>query len=193
MNGGYMAKGENIYVERKLLKSKAFLSLKTPTSCKVLFLFLYKRQFMQVGSRSSKRKWQIINNGQIEFTYLEANRYEISDSAFRRAIDELRNKGFIDIAETGQGIHKVKNLYSISDRWRDYGAENYRPPKKRNKGPVNRGFQKGNRLGRNCKKRPTVADNNGSTVADNNKSYKGQKIMLSVEHSEKPQNNLNAF
>ena len=145
-------KGKNIWIERDLLRSKAYHALNKPTSYKVLAIFWTKRQFAKL-KRSDKQQWNIINNGQIEFTFLEAERdYGISTGAFRNAIDELREKGFIDIAATGQGVFKVTNLYSISDRWRKYGTDEYEPPKARRRGPINRGFQKGNKLGRNCKK-----------------------------------------
>ncbi len=74
-------------------------------------------------------------------------------------------KGFIDIAATGMGVHKVTTFYSISDRWRLYGTSDYEEPKPRLKGPINRGFQKGNTFGRNCKKKSTVAEQHSSTVA----------------------------
>jgi len=150
---GKNRKGRNIWFDRGLLESKAFLALGTATAHKVLAIFWTKRQFEQVG-RKGKEQWDIVNNGEIVFTYVEAeNRYGILPGAFRTAIDELRVKGFIDIAETGTGTHKVKTLYSISDRWRKYGTPEYQAPKARPKGPINRGFQKGNRYGRNSRKK----------------------------------------
>ena len=152
-------------LEQRLLKSKAYRSLKTPTSYFVLGIFMTKRQLAKVG-RKGKERWDITNNGEIEFTYIEAKeKYSISDGAFRNAIDELREKGFIDIAESGAGLYKSANKYSISDRWKLYGTQQYEKPKPRPKGPINRGFKKGNQYGRKCKKKnSTVADNNGSTV-----------------------------
>jgi len=140
-----------VVIEKRLLRSKAYRSLRTPTAYFVLGIFWSKRQMTQVG-RPGKRQWVIANNGEIEFTYPEAERkYGISGSAFRKAIDELRDKGFIDIAESGAGLYKAKNLYSISDRWPLYGTPEYEPPKPRPRGPVNKGFRQGNRHGRNCK------------------------------------------
>jgi hypothetical protein len=159
-----MGKGENIWIERRLIQSKVFLSL-TPTAIKVLLIFFTKRQCERVG-RKGKEQWTIINNGEITFTYKEAeNKYGISESAFGCAIDKLISKGFIDIAASGMGVHKVTTLYSISDRWRLYGTPDYEQPKPRPKKPINRGFQKGNTLGRNCKKKSTVAEQHSSTVA----------------------------
>lgn len=154
----------NFWIERRLARSKVCLSL-TATAYKVLMIFFTKRQCEQVG-RKGKEQWTIKNNGEITFTYKEAkNKYGFSESAFRCAIDELISKGFIDIAASGVGVHKVTTKYSISDRWRLYGTPEYQQPKPRPKRPINRGFQKGNTLGRNCKKKSTVAEQHSSTVA----------------------------
>ena len=48
---------------------------------------------------------------------------------------------------------------------------------------MNRGFQKGNRLGCHSKKNLTVADNKGSTVADNKGGANQSKSVLPDEHS----------
>ena len=147
-----------VVIEQRLLKSKAYRSLRTPTAYFVLGIFMTKRQLVKVGRRG-KEQWDITNNGEIVFTYKEAKeKYCISSGAFRDAIDELRDKGFIDIEATGMGVHKVTTFFSIDDRWKLYGTPEYKEPKPRPEGPINRGFQKGNQFGRNCreKKNPTV-------------------------------------
>jgi len=160
-----MGKGQNIWFPRALIESKAYAAIKIATAHRVLAIFFTKRQFESFG-RKGKEQWTIKNNGEITFTYREAkNKYRISESAFGDAINELVEKGFIDIASTGMGVHKVTTLYSISDRWRLYGAPEYEKPKPRPKRPINRGFQKGNQYGRNCKKKSTVAKQHSSTVA----------------------------
>lgn len=155
------------FIEQRLLKSKAYRGLRTPTAYFVLGIFWTKRQMTRVG-RSGKKQWVIANNGEIVFTYEEAKtKYGISYGAFRRAIDELLDKGFIDIAESGAGLHKSANLYSISERWKLYGTEKYKTPKPRPRTPINKGFQKGNRYGRNYRKETnsTVTGQHSSTVA----------------------------
>ena len=133
------------------MKSKAYRSLRKPASYFVLGIFMTKRKMIQVG-RKGKECWVIENNGEIEFTYGEAkSKYGIT--TFKDAIDELMEKGFLDVAETGMGVHKVKTLYSLSDRWKLYGTPQYEKPKPRPQGSINRGFQKGNQYGRNCKQR----------------------------------------
>ena len=163
----YKKRSKVVVFEQRLLKSRAYRSLRTPTAYFVFGIFMTKRQLTKVG-RKGKEQWDIINNGEITFTYIEANeKYDISAGAFRDAIDELREKGFIDIAESGAGLYKSANLYNISDRWKLYGTEDFLKPKPRPKGPLNKGFKKGNKYGRNCnKKNSTVTDNNGSTVTD---------------------------
>ena len=148
------AKNVNIWFEKQLINSKAFVELNTATAHKVLAIFFTKRQYEPDGIGRWK-KWAIKNNGEIIFTYKEAKKKlgVRSDRTFAKAIDELREKGFIDIASTGMGVHKVVTLYSISDRWKLYGTPEYKQPKPRPKKPINRGFQKGNQYGRNCKKR----------------------------------------
>lgn len=130
------------------------MALRKATAHKVLAIFWTKRQMAKVGRRG-KEQWDIANNGEIIFKYKKEakEKYCMSSGAFRNAIDELREKGFIDIAATGMGVHKVTTLYRISDRWKLYGTPEYEPPKPRPKGPINRGFQKGNQYGRNCKKK----------------------------------------
>ena len=104
--------------------------------------------------RSGKKQWSIANNNEIIFTYIEAkDKYGFSNFAFRTAIDELREKGFIDIFQSGAGTYKAANNYSLSDRWTLYGTDDYKKPKPRTKGPINRGFQKGNQYGQNCRKK----------------------------------------
>lgn len=149
-------KSSQIYFARQLLESKAFKKIKTANTHKVLAMFWIRRQCKRTG-RQGKEKFIITNNGEIEFTYPEAkNKLQITSATFRNSIDELRALGFIDIAEYGGGLHKSKNLYSISNRWKLYGTTEYKQPKPRPKAATNRGFQNGNQLGRNCKKTKTT-------------------------------------
>ena len=152
-------KSAPIWFSKALLESEAFRALATANAHKVLAMFYIKRQYSKIG-RQGKERWKIVNNGEIEFTYPESKKkLGITDGTFRNAIDELRIKGFIDIAEYGGGLNKSKNLYEISDRWKLYGTPEYKPPKPRPKPATSKGFQKGNQLGRNCKnKKTTVKD-----------------------------------
>jgi hypothetical protein len=168
--------GKNIWFSKELIESKAYAAIKTATAHKILSYFFLKRQFELIG-RQGKEQWDIKNNGEIVFTYKEAQwRYGIAETSFGNAIDELLDKGFIDIVASGQGTYKVTNFYAISDRWRFYGTSDYEKPKLRTGKPINRGFQKGNQYGRNCleKKNITVAGQHSSTVTGQHSYPQGQ-------------------
>ena len=160
-----MGQGDNVWISVRVIRSPAFRALRTATAHVVLAAFWTKRQMVQVGRRG-KKHWRVANNDEITFTYREARgKWGICDSTFRDAVDELRDKGFVDIAESGAGLYKSTNKYRLSERWRLYGTEGYEPPKPRPKGPINRGFKRGNQLGRNARKqKSTVAEQHGSTV-----------------------------
>ncbi len=116
-----------ICIERKLLKSEAWWAL-TGAAPQVMTGFLVRRQFNEVRSPGGRRSsWVIINNGQIEFTYAEAKgKYGVTNPRFTRAIDQLVEVGFIDIAKQGGGMLKNKTLYAISDRWEKFGTEEFK-------------------------------------------------------------------
>ncbi|MFC1739443.1 hypothetical protein ACFL1G_10400 [Planctomycetota bacterium] len=148
-----MSKSETwtgIWLKRRLILSEAFRALKTSSSHVVLMIFMSKRDMQEAGL-GKRKEWIIQNNGEITFTYKEAEqKYGISNSRFTKALDELIDKGFIDIAAPGVGVYKLSTLYSISERWKDYGTPDF-VKKERKKGTINRGFQIGNRYGRNCR------------------------------------------
>ena len=115
-----------IVVERALLKSKAFRVLNR-TAKNVFFDFLMKCRVKgrkaQPGRKSER---DILNNGELEYTYSEAEKKDISRTSFMRALDELIGKGFIDVAHSGAGgVKGDKSKYGISERWREWGTDNF--------------------------------------------------------------------
>ena len=75
-------------------------------------------------------EWIIENNGEIVYPYHEAERKGINRRNFRNAIDELIQKGFLDINHSGSGGRKGDvSTYWIDDRWQDYETDKFRPPK----------------------------------------------------------------
>jgi hypothetical protein len=121
-------KWDRMFVSRRMIKSKAFLDLKTAPACKVFLIFLSKCRVEKVQTRpmSREKEWCITNNGEIQFTYAEADsKYCISAGKFTRAIDELLRVGLIDITKTGMGLHKDVTLYAISDRWEKFGTDEF--------------------------------------------------------------------
>ena len=131
-----------IYIpERELLFSKAYLTLsgKAP---QVYLIFLCKRKMVKLDRR--KNDWLIENNGKITFTYREAEELGISRQTFARAIDQLIEHGFIDIAKTGAGLYKAATFYAISERWKKFGTPDFEV-QRRKKRRKHFGFQRGHR------------------------------------------------
>lgn len=88
--------------------------------------------------QGKRKEWVITNNGKITFYYSEAEeKYSISRGAFNRAIKQLVEYGFIDIARPSIGWARIPTLYTISDRWKKYGTEQFveinKKPRKGNK------------------------------------------------------------
>jgi hypothetical protein len=122
-------------------------------------IFLNKRVMGRVqGSKARRKKEYVVANwDDIQFTYKEAReKYNISPACFRNAIDELIRVGLLDIASTGNGLHKYITRYALSDRWQKWGLPDFvqvhRP--KRATGACN--FPKKNRFGAGTKKKSTV-------------------------------------
>jgi hypothetical protein len=61
------------------------------------------------------------------FSYKEAERYGCSTRTFTRVIEDLMRKGFIDPVDKGglRGTGLSFNRFRMSERWKQYGAENF--------------------------------------------------------------------
>jgi hypothetical protein len=115
-----------IVIEHELLKSKAFRSLNA-SAIIVLMDFLMKRRIKKVKHGGEKRL-MVLNNGEIQYSYAEAEKRGITRPRFTRALDDLIEHGFIDIEHLGSGGWKGDlSLYSMNDRWRAYGMDNFVP------------------------------------------------------------------
>jgi len=70
---------------------------------------------------------------------------------FRRAVDALIERGFIDVAASGAGYRRLATLYAISDRWQAWGTPDFK--RARRPRTANPGFQRGNSLWRKRKQK----------------------------------------
>ena len=132
-----------VFIERELLTSKAFRSL-SGTAHVVLLDFYCKRQMARVGV-GKHRVWDITNNGEITYTYKEAERNGIPRATFLRCLDQLVDRGLVDIAESGAGVFRSTTLYAISSRWEKWGTDEFEEKSRRKGSRWNNrvGFQKG--------------------------------------------------
>ena len=115
----------NVVFDRSMINSDVYRSL-SRIATQALSQFLARRQFEQKG-RTGKKTWCIKNNGEIEFPYRYAQKiFKISEPTFRRAIDELIEKGFISISAPGNGSGGGKRTkYSIDERWKNWGQPDF--------------------------------------------------------------------
>jgi hypothetical protein len=91
----------------------------------VLMDFLMKRRVKKVKHQGGKTL-PVLNNGQIQYSYAEAEDKGITRPRFTRALDELIGHGFSDIEKQGSGGWKGDlSLYSMSERWRTYGTDKF--------------------------------------------------------------------
>lgn len=143
-----------MFVSRNVITSQAFLSLRTATACQVFLIFLNKCRWEKAQTRPMRREkeWIMTNNGEIQFTYTEAEeKWGIKAGRFTRAIDDLLRVGLIDITKSGFGLHKDVTLYAISDRWEKFGTDEFMVMK-RPKRNQHLGFTRGNSYGKNSGK-----------------------------------------
>jgi hypothetical protein len=113
-------------IKQALFKSKVWFSL-TGISTQVFLIFMTKRR-MEERTFGKKKRWVCVNERELIFTYREAqDKYGITEPRFCRAIDMLVDRGFLDIAKpgTGTGKARVATEYALSERWRDYGKEDF--------------------------------------------------------------------
>ena len=160
-----------MFIDRRMQRSPAFHKM-TKSSIFILLEFYSRRQVAKIP----RRGWQIRNNGEIVFTYDEAkSKFRIARSTFRSSIDQLVELGFIDIAHHGGGMMKDCSKYGISERWRDYGREEY-IKKSRKKDTRKLGFTTKNwedRTGR--RRRPkskiSISNDNGSSITNDTRDH----------------------
>lgn len=171
MDNPIIKASNGMFILRRMHRSPAFRKLNT-SSIFVLFEFLCRRTVVQVPTKNGRGKdWIISNNGEIIFTYDEAkNRFGIPRSTFRRAIDQLVNLGFINIAYHGGGMMKDTSKYAISERWKAYGKKEFlkksRPKDTRGLGFTKENWKETAGKHRRIKKVSTTRDTTSSFTND---------------------------
>lgn len=116
-----------VALPNRLVDSKPFAALTTGASVKTLVWFWgmveYPRGKRKKGAEPViGRIDKIANNGELSFTYQEAEWRGIKQVRFRRALKDLHRLGFIDISRQGHGIGGEYTKYAISTRWQAYGT-----------------------------------------------------------------------
>ena len=171
---------KNIWIEREMILAPAFHKL-NGSAIKVLLLFLYRRQWKQAGR---KGKWYTTNNGEIVFPYKEAHkRFNIPKSSFARAIDNLIEYGFIDIAYLGGGLIGDCTKYSISNRWKEYGTDKFvkkrRPKDKRGFGFTSKNWEEKTGRKRRIESKSGIKNDTGTSNKNDTRKRKRRTQLVS--------------
>src|SRR5208282_4525438 len=128
------------YLEGPLITSKAWLSMRSPSSFIVYCIISSQVIKLRAKHKAKNKKQQYTcpNERDLKLTYGQAQEiYGISQTKFTRAIDELIEHGFLDVVTPGNASTKTPTIYGISGRWKLYGTERFRAePRER----IKRGF-----------------------------------------------------
>jgi hypothetical protein len=138
-----------LWTDESLRDSPAFRSL-SRTAIVILMDFYSKRRTRKQG----RQKYILTNNGELVYTYNEAEKKGISKATFMRALDALIDRGFIDVKVTGAGRYRSESRYALSNQWRYWGTDKF-ITRKRN--PHGRNKKYGVQLGH------TLRQTNGNT------------------------------
>lgn len=122
---------KGVFLEAELMRSDAFRSL-SRWAMQTYLHFLTKRVMATHKAKQGRNQQRVIvNNGEITFSYSEAEKIGIGRREFRNSIDELIDRGFLDITHQGAGGRaKDFTLYHLADRWRKWGQPDFQPTKK---------------------------------------------------------------
>jgi DNA-binding transcriptional ArsR family regulator len=114
----------DVFVPWDILDSEAFDTLSV-TGIKVLLRFLQKRKWAKLHKKT------VYMNGGLSFTYAEAEGLGISTAQFHRTLKKLYEVGFVDIEHQGGGVARDYSRYALSNRWKNYGTDSFKPVEKK--------------------------------------------------------------
>jgi hypothetical protein len=150
-----LPKSSGVFKKRDLIEASAYWRL-TGTDIRVYEIFRLKCRV--VGTKEARKmhvqSGTIKNNGDLVFTYAEAEGYGLCSATFKRSLDHLIELGFLDVYVPGNLYRSTK--YGISDRWKDYGTKDFKKKLRKKQYDHRTGLQKVNL--------PTVKNDCGQIV-----------------------------
>lgn len=75
-----------------------------------------------------KRKFNGKNGDNLSFTFEEAHQI-MHRNTYAKVLNQLVDHGLIDIVKSG-GLHNKPNIFSLSERWRKYGTDDFKKGKR---------------------------------------------------------------
>ena len=114
----------SIRISYQILHSQAYKEISYCPALKLLTWFYEKIKVLVNKGRRGKHRYQVID-GDISFTYLEAKLRGLSCQQTSKGLRELHRLGFIDIKQPGSALRGDWTRYSISDRWKHFGTDQF--------------------------------------------------------------------
>jgi len=114
-----------IDITHGVVDSRAYSEMQYAPAIKVLIWFCAKLRWRIDKKKQGISRRIYLNKDNLSFTYLEAERRGLTQKQFARALKELHHFGFIDVMRHGTGVEKDFSVFSLSDRWRRYGTEDF--------------------------------------------------------------------
>lgn len=122
--------GHCVVLQDDVIDTKAWKDI-SGNAVKIYIQFMRKR-YIKYGGKGKYKKAAHDNARDLSLTIDEAKKmWSMDKRALKKAIDELIEKGFIDIVEHGFAAiskntliqQKKPNIYGLSERFRSYGKK----------------------------------------------------------------------
>jgi len=154
----------------RLVDSRAFAALTTGASVQTLVWFWQMVEYEKGKKKSGSehaigRIDKMKKNGELSFTYQEAEWRGMNSRRFSRVLKDLFRLGFIDITRHGRGVRGEYTKYAISTRWQTYGTTDWQEI------PFPENFHEGFRSDAYRKRSKKIADENVRYSTDENVRY----------------------
>jgi hypothetical protein len=114
-----------IRMEYGLLHSQAYRDLNYGPGIKVLTWFYEKLRYEKDKPKKGKKRYRLMNDGEIDFQYREAIFRGLTPQKFRKALLELHRLGFIEVKKPGSSLKGDWTIFTLSGRWETYGTSNF--------------------------------------------------------------------
>lgn len=139
-----LSQREMFYINKLLIRSKPFIKL--TGAAKQMLLELYMRLKINPIGKGKDQRFFAENNGELKLSYPAIyGKFGYSTATISKAIDQLVNYGFIEIAELGCGVKRLPHKIALITNWQSYGTESFFRGKGKADEPVNGGFRKRNK------------------------------------------------
>jgi len=136
-----LVENDIFYNSKRMLRCKAFVKL--TGAAKQILLELYMRLKTNAIGKGKGKKFFAENNGELVLSYKSiTGQYGYSSATISKAIDQLVDYGFIEIAELGCGVKRQSHKIALITNWQNYGTESFFKGKGKADEPVNGGFKK---------------------------------------------------